>query len=716
MADNQTHSTATVALAQTGRAHFEMRPSGVAIVYLGTQQEKIVTLSMERMDSLNEILSQLETRPPAGLVFMASAPDMFSVGADIRAMQKLKTASEAEQCTRTIQALFNRIAALPFCTVAAISGPCLGGACELALCCRFRIISDLPASQIGLPEIKIGIIPALGGTQRLVRLVGIQAALEMILRSKMLGPVQAKALGLVDDVLPYDMLLLQAEKIALRSGATSKRRMGMVTYLPPLRRLVINHAKRQLSAKVGDFYPAPQAALECMALGLERGLEAGLDLEARNLGKLLVSPVARNLMRLFFIANASKALGKSALPKLERVQVLVAGAGKVGATIATTLAKAGCGVTLKDQSEQALRQALGRIRTNVSALPYLSSAERSFILNRIETTTRESVGLSQSAFLIDALPEELELKQRVLDELSKMLYAEALVAVTGPSFTVAKVAAGLEHPDRVVGMSFFTPLKRGEAVEIVRASKTSDRTLILAAALAVKAGCYPIIVNDAPGFLLMRCLAPYLLEGLALLKQGYAPLEIDSCARAFGMDSGPFEIMDRIGLELTSKIFSALTAAYGERMRPCLELSRLMDQDCLGKSTRQGFYEYRGERPRLNSRVQKILGLPGTAALTPLPQDSDLRLLLPIIGEALRCLDEGIAGRPGNEAAEQIDLGSIIGIGFPAFRGGVLWYAQGMGLKNLLREFDKREKSLGKRFSAPDGLTRRINGKQSFYS
>ena len=716
MQDNKTTDAAPCPF-QSGKVRCEIRPSGVAVIYLGSPQEEIITLTIERLRSLDAALTALLSEPPRGLILMAAAPGMFTVGADIKLMQSFKDPCEAERCAREGQSLFNRVAALPFSTVAAISGPCIGGGCELALCCKHRIISDHEKSRIGLPEIRIGIIPACGGTQRLPRLIGIQSAADLILNGRTPGPSQARALGLVDDVLPYEMLLSHAEELALNGSKYRRPGAGMsaalLTHLTPLRNLIVRRINKQLEKKAGTFYPAPAAALECIAFGLQHGPAAGMDLEAARLGKLIFTPAAKNLMRLFFMTRAAKAIGRSAANRVKCPRVLVAGAGRVGQSAAAALAKEGCEVILKDENQSLLRQAMDAIEAALKSDPYLSGAQRSFILNRIEPTTRNNVSLAHTAFVIDALPEELEAKQRALRELGKLAAPDALLLSSCASFTITKISAALEHPERAAGMHFFSPLWKTQAVEIVRGPKTSDRSIVLAAALAVKAGKYPIIVNDAPGFLLLRCLAPSMVEALNLLGEGRSPGEIDGGAASFGMRFGPLEIMDEMGLDLTLKIFASLAAAYGERMRPEFEVSRLIERGWLGRRTGIGFYHYRkhGRAPNLHLRdLRRAANLPA-----PSPEDLQTRLILPMISEAVRCLDEGIAGHPGREAAQQIDLGSVTGLGFPACKGGLLWYAQELGLKYLLDEFGKFGGNAGAGFAAPDGIRRRVEAGKGFY-
>lgn len=692
--------------------------SGVALLKLGSADERYITLTPKRINSLRDALISLKSNPPKGLVITGSTTDMFTVGADISLINSVTDPSSGEALAKEGQDVFALIEQLPFITVAAISGPCVGGGCELALACKYRLISDEKSSLIGLPEIKLGILPGFGGTQRLPRLIGLPKALDIILAGKTLRPRQAQSIGIVNELVQSSRLLERAESIASGASTTREIRLGFVekflTTTKLGRAFVKGKAKKSIQKETKGFYPAPPAALDCCIFGLESGYERGYRNEARELGRLIVSHESKALVNVFFLSENAKNLGKSAKKEVENFSSVVVGAGIMGAGIAGSLSRSGCPVVLKDTSDAALQKGKSHIQKSLQKIKYLSETEKSFILNRVETTSREIAQANNIQFAIEAVFEDLDLKRKLLSDLSAQIPQDAIIATNTSSLSVTKIAAAISNPERVVGMHFFNPVEKMPLVEIVMGEKTNDKTLAVIAALTVKLGKYPIMVRDVPGFLVNRILTPYLNEAAFLLQEGYSVKDIDQAALSFGMPMGPIRLLDEVGLDVASHVSEIMVQGYGERMKAPAFSKILSSNGRLGKKSGSGFYDFIDEKATPSIAARELLRLSThqkeVTNLVPLQQ----RLTMALLNETIKCLDEGVAGEPGKEAAAQINLGTIMGMGFPPFRGGALYYADSLGAAQILETMQRLEREVGPRFTPTTGIINRASNGEKF--
>ncbi|RIL09724.1 MAG: fatty acid oxidation complex subunit alpha FadJ [Proteobacteria bacterium] len=693
----------------TSNVSLEVLANGLALLSLGNAEEKLVTLTMQRMDGLAAALEEARKAKPAGLIITGPAPEMFTAGADLNLIRDVTDPQLAEQLARKGQEIFGQIEKLPCMTVAAISGPCVGGGCEMVLACRHRIITDHPASVIGLPEIKLGILPGFGGTQRLPRLVGLPRALDIILAGKTLRPKQALSAGLVDEICSVHKLRERAEAIASGKSRLRSRRLKLLdrvfTHTGLGRSFVKRKAAQSIAKETKGLYPAPPSALAAAVLGLEQGMEIGLKFEARELGRLIVTPESKALVRIFFLTEASKAIGKSAKKAVEQLQTVVIGAGIMGAGIAGALAKSECQVVLKDTSEEALARGLNHIKSYLAKLKYLSETERSFILNRIETTTQDSPKIGSADFAIEAIFEDLQIKQKVLAELGRVLPQHTIIATNTSSLSVSEIAQGLPNPERVIGMHFFNPVEKMPLVEIIRGENTGDKAVAVVAALVTKLGKFPIVVANVPGFLVNRILAPYLTEAAYLLADGYSISAIDDAALKFGMPMGPLRLLDEVGLDVASHVSEVMVKGYGKRMQGPQFTKILESKGRKGRKSGGGFYDFNEREFSPCPDIRAILGIEKPEVRESGGSEIADRMILQLVNEAVRCLDEGVAGAPGPEAASQIDLGSVMGMGFPPFHGGILSYSEKRGLKEIAGRLEELEKNFGARFAPARGIT-----------
>ena len=578
---------------------------GFGRITFDTPREKVNILStptMERLDALlGEVRSNGELR---GLVFRSAKPGMFIAGADVDEIEAIHDAAEGEGKARRGQQVFQRIADLAVPTVAAIGGPCLGGGCELALACDFRIASDSPKARIGLPEVRLGILPGFGGTQRLPRLVGLGAALDLILSGKTLDGRRAMRIGLADRVVPAAYLDAQAVRILTEAlgrvgsprrpdGARHdwRRALGLrprpallwrlVEASPPGRSLLGALARRRIAGKANPRdYPAPFLALASTVAGRGLGLARGLDNEARLVGELIASPTSKSLIFLFRAETAAKSDPGVSLPvppvrAIEKAGII--GAGTMGAGIAAACAAAGTLVRLRDVSWEAVGKGIaaaskiveGQLaRRRIDARE--AAARRAAISPAVDWT-----GFRAADLVVEAVVERLDVKREVFSRLEDLVAPEAILASNTSSIPIAEIAQAARRPERFIGMHFFNPVDRMPLVEVITHRRTDKAVTASIVAYAKTLGKTPIVVKDAPGFLVNRVLMPYLGEALLLFEEGAPVQATDAEMRAFGMPMGPFELLDRIGLDVAQHVSCVLLAAFGNRFPAPSALEKL---------------------------------------------------------------------------------------------------------------------------------------------
>ncbi len=705
-------------LQGTARTNLRFTDGGTAIIELGASDEHVVTLNAERLESLRANIAEVRAKLAKGLVIIGPSEGMFCAGADISLIGSVTTQEEGERLATVGQQVFDEIEALSIPTVAAISGPCVGGGCELVLACSYRVLSNSPKSAIGLPETKLGIIPGFGGTQRLPRLVGLPAALDIILAGKTLRAKKAKELGLVDEVVGYDKLIETAIKIASGQLKIERKSIGfvnkMLTFTSLGRSIVENKTSKLLAKQTKGFYPAPPAALKAAIFGLQNGQKAGLKHEAKELGRMIVSPESKALVNLFFLTEGAKGLGKAARSEMKGLFGAVIGAGTMGAGIAEIMAQNEHRVILHDKSEESIARGLALIRKDISKLSYLSETEKNLILNRIERHDQDAPVYGSVNFVVEAVFEDMNLKKKILSDISKKVRNDAIIATNTSSLSVTEIAAAIEKPDRVIGMHFFNPVPKMPLVEIIRAEQSSAKTIAVTAALTTKLGKFPIVVNDVPGFLVNRILFPYLNEAMFMVMDGYDIVDIDKAALKFGMPMGPIRLLDEVGLDVGGHVAEIMHKGYGDRMA-APPLAALMDKaGRKGRKNGKGFYDYNGKEETPFTGLRSTLNITKNSPVVNYEAMAE-RLLFNMVNEAVRCLDEGVAGQPGKEAANQVDLGSVMGFGFPPFRGGVLYYAETIGAKKLLERLESLAKEFGGRFMPWKGISARAQSGTGFH-
>jgi 3-hydroxyacyl-CoA dehydrogenase/enoyl-CoA hydratase/3-hydroxybutyryl-CoA epimerase len=686
---------------------------GVALLRLGRPDESKVTFTRARILAFDAAIQAIgRDHRVRGVVITGPGPGMFCAGADINLIHAIATVEEGTAAARLGREVFQRCQQLKVPVVAAIEGPCVGGALELALFCDLRVAADHPATQIGLPEVKLGIVPGFGGTQNLARLVGLPTALELILQGKLLRPKAALKKGVVDRVVPPTKLLATAraelDKLIAAGRKGPRRRLrGMARWLSrtALRRLVVGKARKALESGQARFYPAPKRALDLCVLAVTAPPAEGFAAEAKALGEMIATPVSKGLTHLFFLTERSKKLGKQAGGRdLERA--LVVGGGVMGAGIAALLAQKGAHVRLCDLSSDALARAKARLQQDLDKRLQRRQIERheaQAVQDRLAVAA-EWGSLAGTDLWLEAVVEDLGKKQELMAAaVARGLPAAALIATNTSSLPIDRMADAVPNPERVVGIHFFNPPEKMPLVEVIRGPRTGDAAVATACRLAVRLGKFPIVVKDSPGFLVNRCLSPYLNEAAQLLVEGNEPEAIDRVMLDFGMPMGPCRLLDEIGFDVAAKVSEVMAAAFRERMQPHPLFAAMVAARALGKKSGGGLFEPGGGGRGAGWRVVAQLrserkGGPRPSSRSELLQ----RLLYPMVDEAFRCLDEGIVG-----SNEDLDLGLVMGIGFPPFTGGATRFAEREGLRTIVAALDELARRIDPRFSPSDGLRRR---------
>ncbi len=676
-------------------------------------------LTPEVMEGLDARIAEAERAAGDGalrvLTVASDKPTSFVAGADVGAIEEIARSRDREramEASRRGQAIFGRLAALPVPTVAAVRGLCLGGGAELALACDWRVGADDAATRIGLPEVQLGLLPAWGGATRLPRLVGLRAALGMILTGKPVGAAKARRMGLLDEALPTHGFEAHAADFAraLANGsAPARKRPAAVGRLVdgtwPGRRLVLWTARRRVAKRTRGRYPAPLEVLKVLRKGA-RSPAASLELEVRAIGDLVASPVCGNLLFLFRLREAARKGPWTTSGRRARVDRMgVVGAGAMGGGIAQLAAFHDVPVRMRDVRREAVSGGLAHARALFDGAVKRRrlrprDAERKM---RLISGTTDDSGMRRASLVVEAVVERLDVKRAVLEELERSVGPQAVLASNTSTLSIDEMAAGLERPERFLGMHFFNPVHRMPLVEVVRGERTSDDAVETVAAFAVRMGKAPVVVRDAPGFLVNRVLGPCLNEAGRLLDERCDARAVDRIWRDFGMPMGPFRLIDEIGIDVVGHAGAVLAARLGARLEPAASLVALGRSGRLGRKGGRGFYVH-GEdgEARFDPSVYPAMRLPA-ARVAPDAEEVRDRLALTMVDEAARVLEEGVAA-----SAADVDLAMAMGTGFPPFRGGLLRYADDRGPGVVLERLERLRDRGGDGRHAPSALLEEI--------
>ncbi len=685
---------------------------GLARVVLDLVGEPINKITNAVGEELDKLLTDFEVNDDVQVVILQSGKQgSFIAGADIDEFVALRSRDEAYQLVRRGQRLINRIDDLGKPVVAAIHGATLGGGLEAALACTYRIATNHPKTIIGLPEVQIGIIPAAGGCQRLPRLVGVRAALDMILAGKQVPAKRAHRTGIVDELVHASILDPVAERVARRlmSGWRPKRRnkglAGLALDKNPIGRgVVYKSARKELMKKTGGHYPAPLAALKAVEHGMRFGMQAGLDMEAASFAELAVGPVSRQLVQIFF---ASTALKKDPgvpppVPDARPVRNLgVVGAGFMGAGIGGVAAvRAGVDVRFQDTTLEQVAKGIGGARqildTRLKRRRMSKYEHRRLV--RLLSGGVDWAGFGRANLVIEAVFEDLSVKHDVMKQIEAAVNDECVIASNTSTIPIHRIAEAVSRPERVLGMHYFSPVERMPLLEVIVTDKTAPWVTVTATSFGRSMGKTVIVVKDHPGFWVNRILAPYMNEAGRLLEEGENVDAIDSAMTRFGFPVGPVALLDEVGLDVAHKASKVMFEAFGDPTRLSVSIWRVRNTPGALSVCFIGMFcltiEIIGALP--DSKVPR--------------EDVTDRLLFAMLNEAARAHSDQVV-----KSARDGDVGAVFGIGFPPFRGGPLRYIDSYGVEQVVMMLEELAGKYGERFTPAPVLERMTKLGTRFY-
>lgn len=702
-----------------------MAASGVATLTFDAPNTSANVLSRSVLEELSAHLHDLEKRNDAtGLVICSGKPGMFIAGADLREFSQslgLPREQVVELC-RFGQTLFSRLSKCPFPTVAAIDGICLGGGAELAIWCDRRIMSKRPKTEMGFPEVKLGLFPGWGGTVRAPRIVGLANAVEMITGGDSVDADAAVAMDLVSDVVDADNLLEAALNLIQCEQESGDYLRDRERWNQPVEMnetelgFLAVTANAMIQQQTKGKYPAPAAALELMLESFALDTDSACQREAEEMSKLFGSPVNAALLNVFFLNDRIKkdrGVDRDDVEVRSLGHVGVIGAGIMGSGIASANLKRGVPVVMADAVETALQSGAKKALEEAAYNRKTKSADvhRALELAPLLNTGQIEVEVANCDLVIEAVVETAEVKKGIYTKLEPQLSETAILASNTSTLPITKLASVLQRPERFCGMHFFNPVRRMKLVEVIRGENTSDETVATLVAFAKRIGKLPIVVNDGPGFLVNRLLFPYMNEALQLLSQGAEMQAIDRAAKSFGMPMGPIELYDMVGMDTAFYAGMTMLDAYPDRIKASPILPAMVKAGRLGQKNGKGFFSYenRKKRPQPDPEVQPLIGQYIKQERTFDREELTNRLFLPMLLEATRALDEGIV-----RDVRDVDFGLIFGLGFPPFRGGLLFWADSIGAATIV-EMLKPFEELGSRMQPTPMLQEMAKTNGKFY-
>lgn len=704
----------------TGAFSLEKRDDGIAILTMDVPNESMNTLKQAFGEEVTQMLDNIEADTGIkGVVLVSGKPSSFVAGADISMLAACESAKDAETLSAGGQDVFNRIETMRATFVAAIHGPALGGGLELALACHYRVCSDASITQLGLPEVQLGLLPGSGGTQRLPRLIGIQQAMKMMLTGSPARAKQAKKYGIVDDMVAHSILLDVAIEYAKKSKPKrNKPKLTAVNRLleetPLGRGVLFKQARKQTLAKTKGNYPAPEKIIDCIETGMAKGIKEGLRVEARHFGDLVMTPESEQLRGIFFATtDMKKEQGVEGVEPLKANKIGVLGGGLMGGGIAyVTATKAKVPARIKDiRSEgiaNAIKYSFDILNKRVKRKIMLKSQMQSQL--SLLTGSTDYSGFGDVDLVIEAVFEDLSLKQQMVQDVEQHCKAETIFASNTSSIPITQIAAQAKRPENVIGLHYFSPVDKMPLAEVIAHQNTSDSTISATVEFAKRQGKTPIVVKDGAGFYVNRILAPYMNEAASIVLSGEPIEHIDKSLVKFGFPVGPVKLLDEVGIDVGTKIIPFLIEQFGERFTAPSAFEKVLADGRKGKKNAKGFYRYDGKKPgkEVDQSIYQLLGLSPASKLSS--KVIAERCVLMMLNEAARCLHEGVIRNPRDG-----DIGAIFGIGFPPFLGGPFKYMDTLGIKYVVERLNQLSESDSK-FKPADILVNMHKENITFYS
>ena len=661
----------------------QRRDDGVLVLCFDRADAPVNAFSQDALIVLGEALARIAIEPPKALVIASGKSSGFIAGADLKEFQEFDRRGTVNDAIRRGQDVFQTLASLPCPTVAAIHGFCMGGGTEISLACRYRVASSDASTRIGLPEVQLGIFPGWGGSARLPRLVGAPAAMDMMLTGRALSAKAARGIGLVDKVVEPAQLIDAAAALALKGTVRpfKQRALGWLTNTLPARKLLAPQMTKQVARKAPKaFYPAPYALISTWERSGGAGIRTRLDAERRAVVKLAGSSTARNLIRIFFLTERLKALGKGE-SGIARVHVI--GAGVMGGDIAAFAAYKGFEVTLQDREQRFIDGALQRAQA-LFEKKVKDESKRPAVAARLRSDL-DGAGVNDADLVIEAIIENPDAKRDLYQAVEPRMKADALLTTNTSSIPLDELRPHIARPAQFAGLHYFNPVAQMPLVEIIRHDGMAAETERRLAAFCKALGKFPVPVAGTPGFLVNRVLFPYMLEAATAYAEGIPGPAIDKAATRFGMPMGPIELLDTVGLDVAASVGRELAPFLGLDVPAALAT---VEAGKRGKKDGQGLYKWE------NGRAVK----PELPAGFVAPDDLEDRLILPLLNEAVACLHEGVVSD-----ADLLDAGVIFGTGFAPFRGGPIQHIRAVGADALLARLQALQAKYGERFAPRAG-------------
>lgn len=696
--------------------------AGVGVLTFDLVGSRANTLGQAVLAEFEETLSQLERTELSGLVLRSGKPGMFIAGADLKELGSATAdPSRNRQLVQRGLDIIARFESLPYPTIALIDGACMGGGLEFALGFDQRLAGTHPKVEIGFPEVKVGLIPGWGGTQRMSRIIGPALACELICSGEPVKANRARELGIVFDVVPSERMLEEATRLLKLARETESWKQARKQKRQPVGlseeqlNFTMAVARAQVLAKTKGQLPAPVAAVEAIGKGCNLPLEDGLRVETETFVPLVGSPISRNLIAVFFMTQRIQkdpGVADSTIQPRPVERVGVIGAGIMGSGIAGAHIRRGIPALMLDTVPEALQKGaagISKVMQTRLEIGRMTQAEMLQSLSLLSTSQNLSL-LADRDIVIEAVVENEDVKTKLYRDLQPILRADAILASNTSTISITRMAKAVSRPESFAGMHFFNPVDRMQLVEVIRGEKTSDATVVTLVALAKRIGKSPIVVKDCPGFLVNRILFPYMNESLVLLEEGAEARAVDKAATAFGMPMGPITLNDLVGLDTALYAGKVVNSAFADRAKPSRILDELVAAGRLGQKSGAGFYSYaKGSRGADDPAFAAILQKCKTASRTIDPEEISDRLFLPMLIEASRVLMEGIVREPAD-----VDMGLILGLGFPAHKGGILRWADTIGLDKIVQKL-KKYADLGPRFAPTEQMKTLAAAGKGFY-
>ncbi|MBP7225411.1 MAG: enoyl-CoA hydratase/isomerase family protein [Aliarcobacter sp.] len=681
----------------------------VARIIFDLENEKVNKLSFEILKEFDEKLNIIKDDSSIkALVIDSAKKDIFIAGADIKEIEKLKDEKEVYDSLMEVHQIFNKLENLTIPTIAYINGACMGGGLELALACKYRVITTNPKTKLAFPEIKLGIFPGFAGTIRAPKIIGLVAALDLILTGKTIDAKKAYKLNLADiifDDAQKEFMLDDFIKKAIYGTIEKRIDFNLLNYAP-LNEIVFNKTLKGLLNKVNKDFQAPFVALEVIRATINKEFEDSIKVEAREFAKLAITKESKNMIKLFFLfEKLNKNFEKTQNPISNAV---VLGNGVMGKGIIWLFSKYLNDVRIKIRDISHANEIIkdvSKIYDYLIKSRKMTKNEVDFKLNKISYTDKFN-GFKNFDFIIEAIIEDEETKKDTYKQIENIVNENAIIATNTSSISIEKLASEIKNKENFLGVHFFNPVNLMPLVEVIPTSNTSKETINKVFELLITAGKTPILVGDCAGFIVNRILLPYLNEAAFILEEGSKIEKIDSLIKDFGMPMGPFTLADTVGIDIGYKVAKILNEAYGSRMPIASIIEKMNDAKFLGLKTKAGFYEYDGKDKYVNTHVTSMI-----QNNTKIFEDEQIvqRCIYIMINEASRCLEENIVSD-----ASIIDFAMITGTGFPAYKGGLLSYANDIGLKNILESLRTFEKEYGSRFTPSNLLIKLVEEYEDF--